>query len=141
VISGDWALALYKYTTVSTTKSNTPVTTAIKVATTTTTPAPAPTITAPGSYQPTNPVPADNDAKYVWAHHIVGNTYPYTKDTWMADIRLASANGIDGFMLNIGTDSWQPARVADAYTAAANSGTGFKVSHALIREVFAKTCR
>jgi len=58
----------------------------------------------------------------------VGNTYPYNQDSWIADIRLASASGIDGFMLNIGRNDWQPARVADAYTAAANSGTGFKVS-------------
>jgi glucan endo-1,3-alpha-glucosidase len=95
----------------------------------------SPTGSSPGAYQPTNPVPADGDAKYVWAHHIIGNTYPYTYDTWMADIKLASASGIDGFMLNIGTDSWQPARVADAYNAAANSGTGFKVSsHCDVRQ-------
>jgi glucan endo-1,3-alpha-glucosidase len=82
----------------------------------------------PTSYQPTNPVPADGDTKYVWAHVIVGNTYPYTQDTWLSDIQLASASGIDGFVLNIGTDSWQPARVQDAYTMAMNSGLGFKVS-------------
>jgi len=41
---------------------------------------------------------------------------------------LAHANGIDGFILNMGPDSWQPARIADAYNAALSSGTGFKVS-------------
>ncbi|EIM86043.1 glycoside hydrolase [Stereum hirsutum FP-91666 SS1] len=65
--------------------------------------------------------------KYVVAHHMVGNTYPYTVDTWAADIALAYANGIDGFALNIGSDDWQPARVADAYTAASQSGTLFKL--------------
>ena len=33
----------------------------------------------------------------------------------------------DGFALNIGSDSWQPARVQDAYTAAQQSGTNFKM--------------
>lgn len=50
---------------------------------------------------------------------MVGNTYPYTVDTWAADIALAYANGIDSFALNIGSDDWQPARVADAYVSLA----------------------
>jgi len=58
---------------------------------------------------------------------MVGNTYPYTVDDWTADITLAHASGIDGFALNIGSDSWEPARVADAYTAAKQSGLGFKL--------------
>jgi hypothetical protein len=33
----------------------------------------------------------------------------------------------DAFALNVGIDSWQPARVADAYAAAESSGTGFKL--------------
>ncbi|KZT29607.1 glycoside hydrolase family 71 protein [Neolentinus lepideus HHB14362 ss-1] len=70
---------------------------------------------------------AATTTKYVVAHHIVGNTYPYTVSNWASDIALASAHGIDGFALNVGSDSWQPARVADAYTAAKNSGTGFKL--------------
>jgi glucan endo-1,3-alpha-glucosidase len=57
----------------------------------------------------------------------MGNTYPYNYNTWQSDIALASANGVDGFILNLGPDSWQPARVADAYNAAQNSGKGFKV--------------
>ena len=43
------------------------------------------------------------------------------------DIILATSKGIDGFALNVGSDSWEPARVADAYSAAAASGTGFKL--------------
>ncbi|KAF8627473.1 hypothetical protein AX17_006285 [Amanita inopinata Kibby_2008] len=65
--------------------------------------------------------------KYVVAHHIVGNTYPYTLDDWADDITLAYAAGIDGFALNIGRDEWEPARVADAYEAARQSGLGFKL--------------
>lgn len=65
--------------------------------------------------------------KFVVAHHIVGNTYPYTVSNWASDIALASAHGIDGFALNIGPDSWQSARVADAYTAAKNAGPSFKL--------------
>jgi hypothetical protein len=41
--------------------------------------------------------------KLVVAHMMVGNTYSYSVDTWASDIKLASANGIDGFALNIGS--------------------------------------
>lgn len=56
----------------------------------------------------------DGEQKYVFAHHMVGNTYPYTSQDWLDDINLAHANGIDAFALNIGSDSWQPDRVKDA---------------------------
>lgn len=50
------------------------------------------------------------------AHHMVGNTYPYTQEDWRDDISLAHTSGsIDAFALNVGRDDWQPARVADAY--------------------------
>ncbi|KAJ3740091.1 glycoside hydrolase family 71 protein [Lentinula detonsa] len=65
--------------------------------------------------------------KYVVAHHMVGNTFPYTSQDWLNDIKLAHASGIDGFALNIGSDDWQPARVADAYAAATNSSLNFKI--------------
>ena len=52
--------------------------------------------------------------KYVIAHHMVGNTYPYTVSDWSNDIALAYSKGIDAFALNVGSDSWQKARVADA---------------------------
>ncbi|KAF5342756.1 hypothetical protein D9757_014508 [Collybiopsis confluens] len=65
--------------------------------------------------------------RYVVAHHIVGNTFPYTSQDWLNDIKLANASGIDGFALNIGRDSWQPDRVADAYAAAQNSLFDFKM--------------
>ena len=54
------------------------------------------------------------DTKYVFAHHIVGNTYVYNRSTWMTDIMLAKSAGIDGFALNVGPDPWQLDRVADA---------------------------
>ncbi|EGN98394.1 glycoside hydrolase family 71 protein [Serpula lacrymans var. lacrymans S7.3] len=75
----------------------------------------------------TTPTVLSSAPKYVVAHVIVGNTYPYTVDNWKSDILLAHANGIDGFALNVGSDSWQPQRVADAYSAAAQSSTGFKL--------------
>ena len=71
---------------------------------------------------------------------MVGNTYPYQLDdwkkgtwltrrlsslTWPRDINLALEHGIDGFALNIGSDDWQVARVADAYNAA--QGTKFQL--------------
>lgn len=52
--------------------------------------------------------------KYVVAHHMVGNTYPYTVNDWLSDINQAHAAGIDAFALNIGSDSWQPTQVGNA---------------------------
>jgi glucan endo-1,3-alpha-glucosidase len=49
----------------------------------------------------------------------VGNSYPYTLSDWTEDILAAQGYGIDGFALNLGSDEWQPARIADAYAAAA----------------------
>jgi len=49
----------------------------------------------------------------------VGNSYPYTQANWEADISAAQGYGLDGFALNLGSDDWQPDRVADAYAAAA----------------------
>ena len=63
--------------------------------------------------------------KKVLAHHMVGNTYPYTLDTWLSDISLAKAAGIDGFALNFGEagqGGWQMARMNDAFTAAQMAG-------------------
>lgn len=57
----------------------------------------------------------DDAPKLVVAHHMVGNTYPYTQNDWASDIQAAHDAGIDGFALNIGTDDWQPAQVASAY--------------------------
>lgn len=56
--------------------------------------------------------------KVVVAHFMVGNTFPYQLLDWVKDISLASSKGIDAFALNIGSDPWQPDRVADAYRAA-----------------------
>ncbi|TFY60490.1 hypothetical protein EVJ58_g5112 [Rhodofomes roseus] len=69
----------------------------------------------------------DDSGKLVVAHVLVGNVYPYTIDNWTSDIQLAYDNGIDGFALNVGSDSWQPDRVADAYQAASNLGLDFKL--------------
>ncbi|KAK7469233.1 hypothetical protein VKT23_003722 [Stygiomarasmius scandens] len=71
--------------------------------------------------------PTSPRTKYVVAHHMVGNTFPYTLQDWTDDIFLAHASGIDGFALNIGRDEWQPDRVTDAYQAALQSGLAFKM--------------
>lgn len=60
-----------------------------------------------------------NPAQMVFAHVIVGNTYPYTVQDWEADINLAHAYGIDAFALNVGADTWGPDRVKDAYVLVA----------------------
>ncbi|KAI0674056.1 glycoside hydrolase family 71 protein [Trametes maxima] len=54
----------------------------------------------------------------VFAHVIVGNTYNYTVTNWVQDIALAASKGIDAFALNVGTDSWEPSQIANAYAAA-----------------------
>lgn len=69
----------------------------------------------------------DGGQKYVFAHHMVGNTFPYTVNDWLDDIKLANANGIDAFALNVGSDSWQPDQVKNAFTAAEQSNTTFKL--------------
>ncbi|GFZ50872.1 Endo-1,3-alpha-glucanase agn1 [Saitozyma sp. JCM 24511] len=69
--------------------------------------------------------PASGGTKALYAHQMVGNTYSYTQATWASNIAQAQAAGIDGFALNMGIDSWQPDRVADAYAAA--SAVGFKM--------------
>jgi glucan endo-1,3-alpha-glucosidase len=84
-------------------------------------------------------------AKYVVAHFMVGNTYPYSVADWSRsdlfpnfvlfnvlftmplDIELAADKGLDGFVLNLGRDSWQPDRVADAFAAARDFGSDFKL--------------
>ena len=62
-----------------------------------------------------DPPPPNPNPKLVVAHHMVGNTYPYTPQDWADDIQDAHDAGIDGFALNIGTDEWQPKQVAAAY--------------------------
>ncbi|KAJ7148702.1 glycoside hydrolase family 71 protein [Mycena crocata] len=70
---------------------------------------------------------AASQQKFVVAHFIVGNTYPYTLSDWSQDIALASLKGFDAFALDVGRDPWQPSRVADAYTAAKSQGSNFKL--------------
>ncbi|KAJ9095960.1 hypothetical protein QFC21_005322 [Naganishia friedmannii] len=100
----------------STTKGTTSSTTA-QVPTTSTTNAATATSSAATSTPTVGStcIVSDSREKKVWAHHIIGNTYPYTQADWKTDIQLAQANGIDGFALNFGLDPWQPARIADAY--------------------------
>ncbi|KAJ7697799.1 glycosyl hydrolase family 71-domain-containing protein [Mycena rosella] len=59
---------------------------------------------------------------------MVGNAEPYTVDNWANDIALASSKGLEGFILNLGSDSWQPDKVADAFTAAKSAGSDFRIS-------------
>ncbi|KAJ7142373.1 glycoside hydrolase family 71 protein [Mycena epipterygia] len=58
---------------------------------------------------------------------MVGNANPYTVQNWVSDIALASSKGLDGFVLNLGSDSWQPDKVADAFTAAQGANSSFKI--------------
>jgi glucan endo-1,3-alpha-glucosidase len=65
--------------------------------------------------------------KYVFAHMMVANTDVYTVNDWIDDIKLASAAGIDAFALNIGPESFYKDQVKNAYKAAEQSGTNFKM--------------
>ena len=57
---------------------------------------------------------AEDPSKLVVAHHIIGYTYPYNLSTWESDIELAYQSGLDGFALNVGSDSWEEDQVASA---------------------------
>ncbi|KAH9485734.1 Glucan endo-1,3-alpha-glucosidase agn1 [Psilocybe cubensis] len=65
---------------------------------------------------------------YVFAHFMVGNTYPYTIDDWYQDIKLAASYNIDGFVLNVGREDWQRQRCADCFAASKRlpESTNFK---------------
>ncbi|KAJ7479209.1 glycosyl hydrolase family 71-domain-containing protein [Mycena latifolia] len=65
--------------------------------------------------------------KYVFMHHIVGNTYDYTQDTWADDIQQISAKGVDAIALNIGGDDWQVKQLGYAYAAAQALGSSTKL--------------
>ncbi|TFK36071.1 glycosyl hydrolase family 71-domain-containing protein [Crucibulum laeve] len=65
--------------------------------------------------------------KYVFMHHIVGNTYSYGPDDWKDDIRQIAAKGVDAIALNIGSSSWQPDQIRSAYAAAASIGSNLKL--------------
>lgn len=89
-----------------------------------TTPKPTTSTTGDPAQAPSNdPQPSQTSAgptgprKYVFAHHMVGNTFPYKPQDWSDDIALAHASGIDGFALNTGRDEWESARIADAYVS------------------------
>lgn len=85
------------------------------------------TATGIASALPTLGVPASSSTHNVWAHFMVGNTYPYNVNDWTTDMADAQSANIDGFALNMGSDSWQPDRINDAYTAAQNAGNNFKL--------------
>jgi len=85
----------------------------------------APASTASAVPPTTGNPPAAGGEHQVWAHHMVGNTYSYSRADWETDIRAAQAAGIDGFALNVGTEQWQRDQSAVAYAAA--EGTGFKM--------------
>jgi len=88
--------------------------TALPSSTTATPVLPSSTVESASTPSQTPVVDNNGTIKYVVAHHMVGNTFPYTLQDWADDIALAHASGIDGFALNMGIDDWQPARVADA---------------------------
>lgn len=67
--------------------------------------------------------PSSAATKYVWAHHMVGNTELYNAANWTADVTGAKAAGLDGFALNMGRDAYQPTNVQWAYDAAASAGS------------------
>ncbi|CAK5270188.1 unnamed protein product [Mycena citricolor] len=55
-----------------------------------------------------------DNTKYVFMHHIVGNT----QANWTADIQAIGAQGVDAIALNIGGDTWQRTQIGYAYAAA-----------------------
>lgn len=70
-------------------------------------------------------VRADTD-RLVFAHYMVGLTFGQASSQWDQDISEAKSAGIDGFALNIGTDSYTEEQLGLAYGAASAAG-GFKL--------------
>ncbi|KAJ3844649.1 glycoside hydrolase family 71 protein [Lentinula raphanica] len=58
------------------------------------------------------------NAKDVFAHFMVQNSYSYTKGDWAKDINAAKDIGIDGFVLNTAVDSYERLKYPDAFSAA-----------------------
>jgi glucan endo-1,3-alpha-glucosidase len=57
-------------------------------------------------------------AKNVFAHYMMGNSYPSDVSNFANAIRVAKGAGIDGFALNIGPDDWMPDRISKMHNAA-----------------------
>jgi glucan endo-1,3-alpha-glucosidase len=130
--SGDPVLIVTPTATGETATIPTVVTTATAITTAsliTTTSTSTSTTTVPSA------IPSSSAEHYVWAHHMVGNTYPYSQATWAGDIAMAKAQGIDGFALNVGSDSWEAAHVKEAYQAAEADGS-FKMFLSLDMSAF-----
>lgn len=64
----------------------------------------------------------NGSGKKVFAHYMVGFAFPSDQQFFDNQIKKARAAGIDGFVLNVGIDDWQPDRVAKALAAAQNNG-------------------
>ncbi|KZO96175.1 glycoside hydrolase family 71 protein [Calocera viscosa TUFC12733] len=124
ICGGGWRLSVY---TLSTAASVTSVASSTTTSSTTTSSTVTSSTTTSSTTSSTAAVQTTGltTNKVVVAHHIVGNTYPYTQSNWASDIALAQASGIDAFALNYGSDSWEPGQLASAYAAA--SSTSFKL--------------
>jgi len=61
---------------------------------------------------------ASNDAKQVFAHYMIGNSYATTQDMFKIDLVHAVGMGVDGFALNLGPEDWMWDRVDKLYAAA-----------------------
>nr|XP_018261580.1 uncharacterized protein I303_06018 [Kwoniella dejecticola CBS 10117]OBR83738.1 hypothetical protein I303_06018 [Kwoniella dejecticola CBS 10117] len=125
--SGTIAITSSSATTSKTSTTSSSTSTTSKATTSTTTTSASATTSAAAAAGSSvigapNP-PSATGTKQLFAHHMVGNTYSYSQSTWADDINQASAAGIDGFALNYGSDSWQSARIADAYAAAKADGS------------------
>ncbi|BFZ57142.1 Glucan endo-1,3-alpha-glucosidase agn1 [Savitreella phatthalungensis] len=76
-------------------------------------------------------------AKKVFAHYMLGNSYPMGVADFQGEIARAQAAGIDGFALNVGPDSWMADRASKMYQAAI--GTSFKLFISLDMAVMASS--
>ncbi|RSM00838.1 hypothetical protein CEP52_008915 [Fusarium oligoseptatum] len=67
-------------------------------------------------------------SRQVYAHYMVGLTDGQSPEQWQKDISDAQAVGIDGFALNIGTDTWTLTQLHQAYAAAEAASFGMFLS-------------
>lgn len=64
--------------------------------------------------------PTEALSRKVFAHYMVGITYGQELAQWQTDMTEAKSAGIDGFALNIGTDSYTSGQLDLAYEAASS---------------------
>ncbi|WVQ83005.1 hypothetical protein IAT38_005143 [Cryptococcus sp. DSM 104549] len=66
-------------------------------------------------------VEAGERPRLVVAHFMLGNTYPFTEEDWLATFDLARDTNLDALALNLGPEEWQLSQARTAYSLLASN--------------------